>query len=134
MSERRPFHREQPRYWWAHKPYLAYTIRELCGFGVAVYGAILLAGLFCLWRGPDAFGAYQRALASPLSLLVHLTLLGVMIWHVVTWFQTMPKTMPRLIRGGQHVPQERITAYGLLFAFVCSALLLVVVAAIGGQS
>ena len=76
MSERRPFHRPQPRYWWARRPYLAYTLRELTGVAVALYGAILLAGLVCLWRGPQAFDVYRQVLASGWSLLVHLVLLA----------------------------------------------------------
>src|SRR5947207_740916 len=59
MSERRPFTPVQSRTWWAHKPYLAYTIRELSGVAVALYGGILLAGLVCLWRGPEAYAVYS---------------------------------------------------------------------------
>jgi fumarate reductase subunit C len=134
MSEHRPFHRAQPRDWWAHKPYLGYTLRELTGLGVALYGGILLAGLVCLSRGAEAFDSYRRFLASPLSLLIHLLLLAVMLWHVVTWFQTMPKTMPKLILGGRHVPQQRLTVLGVLLAFVCSAVLIAAVVAVGGLS
>ena len=131
MSECRPFHRTQPRFWWAHKPYLAYTVRELSGVAVALYGAILLAGLICLWRGPVAFDTYRQALASPWSLSVHFLLLAAMIWHVVTWFQTMPKTMPKLILHGRPVSQQRLTAIGWSLAFVCSAAFLAVVAVMG---
>jgi fumarate reductase subunit C len=134
MSERRPFHREQPHHWWAHKPYLAYTVRELCGVAVALYGAILLAGLICLWRGPGAFAVYQQILGSPWSLLIHLMLLAAILWHVVTWFRTMPKTMPKLILHGRHMPQRKLTAIGLLLAFFCSAALLAAVVAAGALS
>ena len=134
MSERRPFHRPQPRYWWAHRPYLAYTLRELTGVAVALYGAILLAGLVCLWRGLQAFDVYRQVLASGWSLLVHLVLLAAVLWHVVTWFQILPKTMPKLILGGQLVPPRRVTAMALLLAFFCSTGLLVVVIAIGALS
>jgi len=134
MSERRPFHRPQPRDWWARKPYLAYTLRELSGVAVALYGAILLAGLVCLWRGPEAFDVYRQALASNWSLIVHLVLLAVMLWHVVSWFQILPKTMPKLILQGRVVPPGRVTAIGLLFALACSAGLLFVVIVIGALS
>lgn len=134
MSERRPFVRPQPRDWWVRKPYLGYTIRELTGVGVALYGGILLAGLICLARGPEAFEAFRRWLASPLSLVVHLLLLVVMAWHVVTWFQTMPKTMPKLIVGGKHVAQQRLTVFGVLLAVVCSAVLVAAVVATGALS
>ena len=134
MSERRPFHRPQPRYWWAHGPYLAYTLRELTGVAVALYGAILLAGLVCLWRGPQAFDVYRHVLASGWSLLVHLVLLAAVLWHVVTWFQILPKTMPKLILRGRLVPPRRVTALALVLAFFCSTGLLVVVIAIGALS
>jgi fumarate reductase subunit C len=134
MSERRPFHRPQPRYWWAHKPYLAYTLRELTGVAVALYGAILLAGLVCLWRGAEAFDVYRKILASEWSLLVHLVLLAAVLWHVITWFQILPKTMPKLILGGRLVPPRRVTAVALVLAFFCSTGLLVVVIVIGTLS
>jgi len=134
MSERRPFHRSQPRYWWAHRPYLAYTLRELTGVAVGLYGAILLAGLVCLWRGPQAFDVYRKVLASEWSLLVHLVLLAAVLWHVITWFQILPKTMPKLILRGRLVPPRRVTAMALLLAFFCSTGLLVVVIVIGALS
>jgi fumarate reductase subunit C len=134
MSERRPFHRQQARHWWAHKPYLAYIVRELSGVAVALYGAILLAGLICLWRGPQAYADYQRILRSDAAFAVHLVLLTAVLWHVVTWFQILPKTMPKLIVGGRQVPQRQVTAIALLVAMVCSAALLVFVVAIGARS
>jgi len=134
MSERRPFHRPQPRHWWAKKPYLAYTLRELSGVAVAAYGAILLAGLFCVWRGPDAYAAYRRFLASDWSFAVHAVLLAAVLWHVVTWFQILPKTMPKLILKGRQLPPRQMTAIALLVAVFCSAALLLVVVAIGALS
>jgi fumarate reductase subunit C len=131
MSERRPFHRAQSRTWWARKPYLAYTVRELSGVAVALYGIILLAGLACLARGPLAFDAYRQVLGGAPSLLIHLLLLAAMLWHVVTWFQTMPKTMPKLIVHGRQVPQTRLTTIGLCIAFGCSAALLAAVILVG---
>lgn len=134
MSERRPFHRPQPRYWWAQRPYLAYTLRELSGVAVALYGAILLAGLACLWWGPEAFAAYRNALASDWSLRVHLVLLAVVLWHVVTWFQILPKTMPKLILGSRLVPPRQVTKIALVSALVCSTGLLVIVIVVGAIS
>jgi fumarate reductase subunit C len=134
MSERRPFHRPQPRYWWAHKPYLSYTVRELSGVAVAAYGVILLVGLVCLWRGPDAYAVYRQILGSDWSFLVHLFLLVAVLWHAVTWFQILPKTMPKLILRGRQLPQRQLTAIALLAAVVCSAALLAVVVVIGAKS
>jgi fumarate reductase subunit C len=134
MSERRPYLRAQDPYWWARKRYLGYTVRELTGVAVALYGAILLAGLICLCRGKDAFDAYQRLLSGDASLLVHVLLLVAVVWHVMTWFQTMPKTMPKLIVGGRQVPQQRMTVIGVALAAFCSAALLAAVVIAGALS
>jgi len=115
MSEHR-HSAAQPAGWWAHPPYLAYTVRELTGVGIALYSAVLFAGLVALWRGPDAYASYTQWLAGPWSLLLHLLLLAVMLWHVVTWFQILPKTMPKLILNGRPVAQGRITAVALASA------------------
>lgn len=134
MSERRPYKRAQSRTWWVRKPYLGYTIRELTGVGVALYGAVLLAGLIAVVRGPEAFESYRQWLVSPASVVLHLVLLAAMLWHVVTWFQTMPKTMPKLILGGAHVPQQRIVVVGWLVACVCSVGLLLLAMIVGALS
>jgi fumarate reductase subunit C len=109
-------------------------VRELSGVAVAAYGAILLAGLICLWRGPEAYAVYRRVLGSDAAFVVHLVLLAAVVWHVLTWFRILPKTMPKLILRGRPVPQRQVTAIALLVAMVCSATLLVVVVAIGANS
>lgn len=134
MSARRPFRRAQPATWWAHPPYRAYTLRELTGVGIALYAAILFAGLVALWRGPEAFASYTQWLASPASLLLHLLLLAVMLWHVVTWFQILPKTMPKLVWQGRLAEQRHVTAVALAVGAFCSVLLLLAVVVVGAWS
>jgi fumarate reductase subunit C len=56
------------------------------------------------------------------------------LWHVFTWFQILPKTMPKLVLRGQVVPQQRVTAIALAVAVVCSVGLLAVVIALGARS
>jgi fumarate reductase subunit C len=131
MTERRPYLRAQPRYWWAQSPYRAYTIRELCGVVLAIYAAILLVGLICLARGPEAYEAYRQFLTSPWSLLIHLVLLAATLWHVWTWFQILPKTMPKLVWHGTLVRQTTMTKVAMLLAVVCSVLLLASAAVVG---
>ena len=126
MSEKRPFTRPIAPDWWAHPPYRAYTVRELSGVAVAVYGAVLFVGLISLWRGPDSYDAFLRFLKSPVSILLNLVLLAAALYHVLTWFQILPKTLPKLIVDGKQVPQARITTLVLRavgFGSVCLVLL-----------
>jgi fumarate reductase subunit C len=106
----------------------------LCGVALALYAAILLAGLVCLLRGPEAFEAYRHFLASPWSLLMHLLLLAAAVWHMWTWFQILPKTLPKLVWHGRLVRQEVMTRCATLFAFACSVLLLLLAIVVGASS
>ena len=134
MSEWRPYHRAQPRYWWAKPSYRAYTIRELCGVALAIYAAILLAGLICLARGPEAFETYRQFLASPWALLIHLLLLAAALWHMWTWFQILPKTMPKLVWHGRLVRQDIMSGIATLLAVGCSVFVVVLAVVVGAWS
>jgi fumarate reductase subunit C len=113
MSGRRPYVRAIDRHWWAHSPYLGYTLREATGVAVAGYGIVLLAGIIALARGHAAYTAWLDFLTSPWSLALHFIFLFGMVVHAVTWFRIMPKTMPRLVIGCEVVPQRLITRIGL---------------------
>jgi len=125
MSGRRPYVRAIDRYWWAHSPYLGYTVREATGVAVAGYGIVLLSGIICLARGEAAYTAWIDFLTSRWSVALHLAFLAGMVLHAVTWFRIMPKTMPRLVVGGEAVPQRLITAIGLSVAAASFVIMLV---------
>ena len=125
MSERNPYIRRQDRLWWAKKPYRSYSLRELSGVGVALYAFVLLAGLRALSQGPDAYAGFMRWLSGPAAMVLHLTLLIVMVLHAVTWFQALPKTMPRIVVGGRLIAQRHLTALAFALAILCSASLVI---------
>jgi fumarate reductase subunit C len=126
MSEKRPFTRPVAPNWWAHPPYLAYTTRELSGVAVAIYGAFVFVGLFSLWLGPDSYGAFLRFLKTPFSLVLNLLLLAAVAYHVVTWFRTLPKTMPILIVGGKVIAPEQVTRIATRTAGATSLILVLI--------
>jgi fumarate reductase subunit C len=128
MSERRPYRRAQIPLWWAKKPYRGYTIRELTGVGVALYALVLLGGVAALARGREAYESWLAFLASPCGLALHAFLLAVMLWHAVTWFQTLPKTQPKLFIGEKAVPQRTMTNAATLAAVLCWILVLLLYA------
>ena len=125
MSERKPYTRPQRPFWWARWPYRGYTLRELSGVGVAVYGGVLLAGVVALWLGPKPYGAYLEWLAGRWSAGLHGLLLAAMLLHCVTWFQTLPKTMPRLVVRGRLVQPALLTSAAILAALACSTAVIV---------
>ena len=128
MSSARPYIRPVEPLWWAHPPYLAYTLREATGVAVAGYAVVLLAGLISLAIGEGAYQAWLNFLKTPWSLALHLLFLIGMIAHVWTWFWIMPKTMPRLVVGDRLVPQSSITAAGLAIATASFIIILLLAA------
>jgi fumarate reductase subunit C len=126
VSGPRPYLRPADTLWWVRRTYLAYTLREATGIAVAGYAFILLAGLVSLANGERAYDVWLNFLKSPWSLALHLLFLIAMVVHVWTWFKIMPKTMPRLVIGGRIVPQNRITAAGLVVAVAAFIVILLV--------
>ena len=126
MSSARPYLRPVEPLWWAHPPYLAYTLREATGVAVAGYALVLLAGLISLAASKGAYEAWLGFLKTPWSLALHVLFLIGMIAHVWTWFQIMPKTMPRLAIGSRILPQRWITIAGLAVAAASFIIILLV--------
>jgi fumarate reductase subunit C len=123
---RQPYLRPIDPRWWAKPPYLAYTLREATGIAIAAYALVLLAGAICLAVGENAYNAWLEFLASRWSLALHAIFLIAMLFHVLTWFAIMPKTMPRLAIGGRYVEPRLITAAGIAVAALASFALLAV--------
>jgi fumarate reductase subunit C len=110
--------------WWRRDPFFVrYMVREITAVAVAVYAALLLAGLLCLTRGEAAWDAWVQVLRSPLSQMLHFVLLIAMIYHTLSWFEIMPKTMPMMFAGGRRVNPQIITRAGLVAAVLASAAL-----------
>ena len=124
MSESRPYRRPMDPNWWRKPPYLNYTLRELTGVAVLLYGLILMIGLIALAGGKERFDGFLAFLRNPNTVLLHFILLGGVIYHVVTWFQTLPKTQPKMIVQGKQVPPEQITRIGTWIACGCSVALI----------
>lgn len=83
--------------WWRHNPFFQrYMVREWASLLVVVYALVLLWGLACVVQGEAAFEAWRALLSSPLSIALHVLALPILGYHTWTWFQVMPKTLPRL--------------------------------------
>ena len=104
MSRARPYLRPAEPLWWAHPPYLAYTLREATGLAVAGYAVVLLAGLIGLASGESAYAAWLNFLKSPWSLALHLLFLT----------------------GRRVLPQRWITSDGIAVAMASMIIVLLV--------
>ena len=112
VGARRPYVRSM-RGWWRRDPFFArYMWREATAVAVLVYAVILTVGLVRLAQGEAAWRAWLAALRSPGALLLHLVLLAAMVFHALTWFEIMPKTLPAIFIRGRRVSAATITRSG----------------------
>lgn len=121
MSARRPYMRSMDG-WWRRDPFFVrYMIREATALIVAAYALVLLAGLMCLAQGEGAWNGWLARMRSPVSIVLHVLMLSVMIYHTYSWFEIMPKTMPAVFVGGKRVTARTITMSGLAAAVAAAA-------------
>ena len=88
------YSRRMPIFWWIRKvSYVRFISRELTSLGVLAYALILLIQLRSLYRGPEAYEAFLDWLASPASIVLHILLLGIVVFHSITWFNLAPSAL-----------------------------------------
>ncbi len=114
-----PTHRRPMAGWWRRNAFFTrYMLREASALSVLAYALLWLVGLWRLGQGAEAFTAWLALLQHPLSLALHGLGLLFVAFHSLTWFQVMPKTMPRL-----PLSPRAITLSGLGAALGASVLL-----------
>jgi fumarate reductase subunit C len=103
--------------WWRRdRFFVRYMIREATALIVAAYALVLLAGVACLAQGEAAWNGWLAQMRSPVSIVLHVLMLAVMLYHTYSWFEIMPKTMPPMFVGGKRVTAATITMSGLAAA------------------
>jgi fumarate reductase subunit C len=109
---RRPYVRSM-RGWWRRDPFFTrYMLREATAVAVLVYSVILTVGVVRLAQGARAWNGWLEALRSPWAVLLHLVLLGAMVFHAFSWFEIMPKTLPAIVIGGRCLSDATLTRGG----------------------
>ncbi|MDN3920900.1 fumarate reductase subunit C [Roseateles violae] len=121
---RKPYKRPMSG-WWKRDPFFVrYMWREATALGVLAYAIVLMTGVWRLAQGPEAFEGWLQALRSWPALVFHLLLLVAMVYHTISWFEIMPKTMPMMFVGGERVAATTITRVGMIAAAAALVLLL----------
>jgi fumarate reductase subunit C len=113
--------RPLPRNWWLRKrTYFTFMVRELTSVFVAGYAVFLLV---LLWRAddPSSFSGVFDALDSSWSLVIHVILLAVVLFHTVTWINLTPKVLV-LFRDDEQISPTLIAASNYVAWLVLSGL------------
>lgn len=125
MSKRCPYVRPMTR-WYMRDPYfIEYMLHEGTAVFVWLFALELLAGLVCLSLGEVAWNAFLGWLSGVPGRLCNGVILLMMLYHGVSWFLILPRTIPPVRLGGRHVPGWVLSAGGLCAMLIASAVLAV---------
>lgn len=101
----KPYLRDVPRFsWFLRQPrYLRYMMREVTCVFIGAYAVFLLFALNSLSAGRESYEAFLRTLESPASLVFHVVVLLLTLYHTTSWFNVTPKAMPLQV-GEEFLP------------------------------
>lgn len=127
MSKRKPYQREIKNDWWLKSAfYSKYMIREGSSVLITLYSLILAWGVFRLSQGEVAFNAWLSALQHPISIILHLFVLSIALYHTITWFSLAPKAVDLYIKG-KPIDAKLIVAGHYIAFIVVSVFCLVII-------
>ncbi len=115
--------RPLPRTWWLKKTsYFRFMIRELTSLAVFAYTLLLILALWSAGADPS-FSKFYDFLNSPVSVWLHLVVLGLALYHTGTWIALTPKVMV-LWRDDEQVDPDLIAGVtAILFLLVTGGVL-----------
>lgn len=104
MPNVKMYKRHMNIFWWANRwIHIKFISRELTSICVALYSLVLLLYVRAVLKGPEEFEAFASVMRSPVVLVLHVLLLGGLLFHSITWFNLAPKAMVIKL-GGKNVP------------------------------
>ena len=102
------YRRPMSVWWWlARWRDTKFVLRELTSVPVAAFSLITLLQVRSLSSGPDAYARFAAWLSSPLAIVIHILILGAILFHAITWFHLAPKAMEVRL-SGKRVPDGLI--------------------------
>jgi fumarate reductase subunit C len=111
-------------YWFSRPAYARFMARELSAVFIGAY-AVFLIVLMGKARDDQAFQRLLEGLKSPVSILLHLVVLGFAVYHAVTYFNITPRVLV-VQRGEDRVPDHVISGAHYAAWLVASVILLVI--------
>ena len=105
------WHRERtPIFWWLGRfAYTRFIARELTSLAVAWVALLVVVEVAALGRGPAAWERLHALLRTPPAVVLHALVLGVLLFHSLTWLHLAPKAV--VVRlGGRRLPDGAVLA------------------------
>lgn len=117
------YRRRMPIFWWLRRfSYTKFISRELTSLAVLYAVLLLLAQVWTLMQGEQAYARFLDLLRSPIAVGIHTVVFLALLFHTVTWLNLAPRAM--VVRLGQRrLPDGLVLAAHYLAWLACSGLI-----------
>jgi len=107
----------QSRTWWLRTgAYRRFAAREITSMFAAIFSGILLAFLFALSSGPQAYQGFLGLLDTPGMVALSALILASLLYHTATWFRL--STYIIVVRLGRRTVPRGVLLAGLVGAWL----------------
>ena len=122
------YREDYPIFWWLEKlAYSKFITRELTSLAVGYAAVLLMLQVWVLSKGQATYERFLGFLESTPVLILHGVVLGLLLFHSVTWFILAPKALV-LRLGRRRIPDAIVLAGHFAAWLVATALVIWLVA------
>jgi fumarate reductase subunit C len=123
LNHPRWYRKRVSTYWWLQRwEYLRFVLREVSSVFIAFFVVTMLAQIYALGRGPEAYAEFQNWLRNPFVVALNVISFLFVVFHSVTWFGLAARAMVVRV-GGKRVPEILISGGHYAGWLVVSAIL-----------
>ena len=120
----RELHKPLPRSWWLRRAtYFQFMIRELTSLAVLAYALLMVWALLSSSGDAGSFPGFFEFLTSGTSVLLHILLLVLALFHTGTWIALTPKVLV-LWRDDERIEPDVIAGANSVLFLVVSGVVL----------
>jgi len=123
LNHPRWYRKRVSTYWWLQRwEYLRFVLREISSVFVAYFVVLMIAQIYAVSRGPQAYAVYQELLKNPLVIVINVISFFFVVFHSITWFNLSARAMVVRV-GGKRVPGFMISGPNFAAWLVISAVI-----------
>lgn len=123
LNHPRWYRKRVSTYWWLQRwEYLRFVLREISSVFVAYFVVLMLALIYAVSRGPQAYADFQALLTNPLVITLNIVSFLFVVFHSITWFNLSARAMVVRV-GGKRVPGFMISGPNFAAWLVISAVI-----------
>jgi len=123
LNHPRWYRKRVSTYWWLQRwEYLRFVLREISSVFVAYFVVLMIAQIYAVSRGPQAYAVYRELLKNPLVIALNIVSFFFVVFHSITWFNLSARAMVVRV-GGKRVPGFMISGPNFAAWLVISAVI-----------